>query len=101
MEQSHHDCLFYVTYSGVTLPLNLVNEIEPTSLANRNTYIQAFYDAAGKLMGFHKLVYGEIELTHRYAYRTDGILRQAEIAMLDEDPVVLQFDAAAAPTSST
>jgi hypothetical protein len=42
--------------------------------------------------GFHKLVYGEVELTHRYHYYDSGVLKRAEITMLDEDPVQLDFD---------
>jgi hypothetical protein len=94
VEQTHHDCRFFVTYTGVTLPFNLVNSISPESLANRNTFIRAYFDEAGQLMGFHKVVYGEVELTHRYHYYDSGVLKRAEIAMLDEDPVVLHFDEA-------
>jgi hypothetical protein len=100
VEQTHHDCRFFVTYTGVTLPFNLVNAIEPESLANRNTYIRAYFDKAGQLMGFHKVVYGEVELTHRYHYYDSGVLKKAEIIMLDEDPVQLDFDETGAQISS-
>jgi hypothetical protein len=98
VEQTHRECRFYATYTGVALPFNLVNSIEPEALSNRNTFIHAYYDANGKLMGFHKVVYGEVELTHRYRYHGNGTLKQAEIAMLDEDPVTLHFDEKGAQT---
>jgi hypothetical protein len=45
-------------------------------------------------MGFDKVVYGEIELTHRYDYHGNGVLRRAEIVMLEEEPAVMYFDEA-------
>lgn len=88
------ECRFFVSYSGVKLPCNLVNPIAPDGLSNRNTFIRAYYDKEGALTGFDKIVYGEVELAHRYQYYRNGALRRAEIAMLDEDAVVLHFDEA-------
>ena len=31
------DCRYFVSYSGVQLPLNLVQPLEPDGLRNRNT----------------------------------------------------------------
>jgi hypothetical protein len=42
------------------------------------------------------MVYGEVELAHRYAYHGNGALRRAEVTM-DEETVVLAFDEAGAP----
>lgn len=92
MQETYPDCRYFGTYAGVSLPFNLVNAIEPEALSNRNTFIKAYYDDAGKLMGFEKLVYGEVELTHRYQYHGNCALKQAEIVMLDEDPVTVLFD---------
>lgn len=92
MQETYPDCRYFGTYAGVSLPFNLVNAIEPEALSNRNTFIKAYYDDAGRLMGFEKLVYGEVELTHRYQYHGNGALKQAEIVMLDEDPVTVLFD---------
>jgi len=86
------DLRYFLATSGVKLPLKLVNQIEPTALTNRNTYIRAWYDEAERLLRFEKLVYGDIELSHVYDYDADGRLRRAEILMLDEDPTVLHFD---------
>ena len=88
---------YFVSYTGVRLPLQLVNPIEAAALSNRNTFIRAYFDPQGALLGFDKLVYGEVELAHRYAYHPNGALRQAEIAMLDEDAVTLHFDESGAP----
>ena len=86
------ECRFFVSYSGVKLPFNLINPIASDGLSNRNTFIRAYYDKAGMLMGFDKVVYGEVALAHRYRYHRNGALRHAEIAMPDEDAVVLRFD---------
>jgi hypothetical protein len=97
MEEAHQqDCRYFVTYSGTRLPFNLVNAIEADALSNRNTFIRAYYDNAGALTGFDKIVYGEVELAHRYQYHGNGALSRAEITMLDEDPLVVHFDEAGA-----
>ena len=94
------DWHYFATYSGVRLPLRLVTPIEPEALSNRNTFIRARFDAAGRLLECQKLVYGEVELTHRYEYGADGTLRQAEVTMLDEDTRILRFDGAASLESA-
>ncbi|POF33877.1 DUF6156 family protein [Roseibium marinum] len=86
------DCRYFVTYAGVKLPFRLVNPIDPDSLSNRNTYIRAYFEGPDILVGFDKVVYGEIELSHRYTYHAGGMLKQVEITMLEDDPVVLDFD---------
>lgn len=90
---------FFTSYTGVKLPFNLVNAIPEGALANRNTFIRAAFSAEGVLMGFEKIVYGEVELAHRYAYHGNGALARAEITMLDEDTVVLAFDVTGAPAA--
>src|SRR6266496_1453143 len=85
-DQDGQECRFFVSYSGVKLP------IAPDALSNRNTFIRAWFDRAGMLSGFDKLVYGEVELSHRYQYHSNGRLRRAEIVMLDEEPATMNFD---------
>lgn len=92
--ETGEECRFFASYSGVKLPLNLVGTIEAGALSNRNTFIRAYFDRAGTLKGFDKIVYGEVELAHRYAYHDSGALSCAEITMLDEVPVILRFDEA-------
>src|SRR6266702_176403 len=92
IDQDSQKYRFFVSYSGVKLPFNLVNAIAPDALSNRNTFIRAWFDRAGLLSGFDKLVYGEVELSHRYQYHGNGRLRRAEIVMLDEEPAAMNFD---------
>lgn len=92
VQGSDPQCRYFVSYSGVRLPLNLIGAIEPEALSNRNTFIRASYDTQGQLMGFEKLVYGEVELSHLYRYHGNGSLASAEIAVPDEETVLLQFD---------
>ena len=99
MTDTGQDCRFFVSYTGVKLPLRLVTAIAPEQLSNRNTFIRGYFDAAGALTGFEKVVYGEIELTHRYSYHANGMLSRAEIVVLEEDPVTLNFDEAGAPVA--
>jgi hypothetical protein len=83
---------YFVTYTGVDLPFNLVTEIAPEALTNRNTYFCGYYDKSGRLMAFEKFVYGDVELAHRYDYYDSGALRQVEILMSDEEAMVRLFD---------
>jgi hypothetical protein len=99
MAGEQDDCRYFISYSGVRLPLNLVNPIAADALSNRNTFIRAYFDEAGVLTGFDKVVYGEVELAHRYQYDSEGVLRRAEIAMVDEDAIILQFGADGMPIS--
>lgn len=90
--ETEQETRFFVSYTGVKLPLRLVTAIALDQLSNRNTFIRGFFDRDGALTGFDKVVYGEIELRHRYDYHPGGALSRAEIVMLDEDPVTLHFD---------
>src|SRR6266568_6002197 len=86
LDQDSEECRFFGSYSGVKLPFNLVNGIAAEALSNRNTFIRAYFDKAERLTGFDKVVYGEVELSHRYEYHGNGVLRRAEIIMLEDDP---------------
>jgi len=46
------------------------------------------------LKGFDKVVYGEVELAHRYDYHDNGVIRRAEISGFDEEAVAPRFDEA-------
>lgn len=83
---------YFITYSGVSLPLRLVNEIQATELNNRNTYFLGDYDAAGRPVILEKVVYGDVELRHRYRYADDGRLAWAEITDADGEVTELEFD---------
>jgi hypothetical protein len=82
---------YFVSYTGVKLPVKLVNPLEEADLSNRNTFIIATYDAEDRLLGFEKMVYAEIEISHKYEYDAAGIVRRAEIFM-DEITTELHFD---------
>lgn len=84
-------CRYFVTYSGVRLPLRLVNPISEHELTNRNTFIRAYFDAADRLRACEKVVYGQVELTHCYSYYANGMLAQAVICSRD-DETTLAFD---------
>lgn len=91
IEPQGAECRFFATYSGVKLPLQLVTPIEADALRNRNTYMRAYFDGEGRLLACEKLVYGEVEMAHRYEYHPNGALALAEITMLDEEPAILLF----------
>lgn len=92
--EENPDCRCFVSYRGVKLPVALISPIGADALRNRNTFIRAYFNAAGQLTGFDKIVYGDMALTHRYDYHSNGVLQRAEITLLDEDTVILRFDAA-------
>lgn len=89
-------CRYFLTYSGVKLPFNLVTPLSAEEVENRNTYFKGWFDA-DRLLGFDKMVYGEVEMAHRYTYRDDGSLLRAEISDIDGETSVLEFDPAGKP----
>ncbi len=76
---------YFVSYSGVKLPFKLVTELTEAEIHNRNTFFRADYAENGALLGFDKVVYGEVSMSHRYDYYPSGALKQAEIVNHDED----------------
>lgn len=54
-------CRYFLTYTGVKLPLTLLNELEPTPLENRIAFFRGHYDGQGRLAGLQKMVYGEVD----------------------------------------
>ena len=75
---------YFVSYSGIKLPLKLVNEITEDSLNNRNTYYRSRFDGQDRMLLCQKIVYGEVESEHRYQYYENGILKHAQLIEDDE-----------------
>ncbi|MFU8787930.1 MAG: DUF6156 family protein [Methylobacter sp.] len=75
---------YFVSYSGIKLPLKLVNEITEDSLNNRNTYYRSQFDHQGRMIVCQKMVYGEVESEHQYHYYESGMLKSAHITEDDE-----------------
>jgi hypothetical protein len=90
-DEPSENCRYFVSYTGVKLPVKMVNPLELADLSNRNTFIKAFYDDKERLTGFEKMVYGAIEMWHRYEYYPEGGLKRAEISM-DDEVTELRFD---------
>jgi hypothetical protein len=84
-------CRYFTTYSGVRLPLKLTQELEESAIANRNTFFRGYFDAEGRMTGFQKVQYGEVELEHRYAYGSDGTLSHASIIDAEGEITALRF----------
>lgn len=88
MGQAAEICKHFLSYSGIRLPLKLVNPLDQDDIDNRNTFYRGYFDPHGHLLRLEKVVYGELELEHRYCYYADGMLKQAEITMDDETHVI-------------
>ncbi len=82
---------YFLSYSGIKLPLKLVSEIGKGEIENRNTFLGACFDEAGNTTLIHKRVYGELELEHRYTYDEDGNLKTADIVDADGEENRLEF----------
>lgn len=93
-------CRYFLSYSGVKLPLKLVSELEPDQVENRNTYFRGYFDEQDRLTVMQKMVYGELELEHRYTYRANSALGRAEIIDIDGEVEVLEFDESGQPLSA-
>ena len=85
-------CRYFVTNSGIKLPFNLCEPLEEAAISNRNTFFRAWYDAQDRIMGFQKMVYGEVELEHSYTYSKNNTLLMAEITNVDGEVAVMRFD---------
>ena len=72
-----------------------MSELEPAAIENRNTYFGANFDENERVVLIHKVVYGAVDLEHKYAYHANGTVSRAEIfdaSDSDEDVRVLVFD---------
>ncbi len=81
---------YFISYSGITLPLKLVNEIKD-DVEKRISYFIAYY-SNNLLLKIEKMVYGEIEFTHDYSYDDCGKISRAIITEEDEEPRTMIFD---------
>jgi len=91
-EEMQGTCRYFLTYTGIKLPLTLLNELEPDQIGNRIAFFRGYYDGLKRLVRLQKMVYGESEMEHRYQYDETGILRRAEIIDIDGEVTVLLFD---------
>lgn len=87
-------CRYFVTYSGVKLPLKLSQPLDEDALSNRNTFFRAYFDYQERITALQKVVYGEVELEHRYAYYSNGTLKRAEVTDAEGEATMLYFDEA-------
>jgi YD repeat-containing protein len=84
MTQPSRNYRYFISYSGIKLPLNLVNEINLEQLHNRNTFYRAAYDEQGRMILCQKVIYSEVDTQHEYAYDTNGNLIFARVTEGDE-----------------
>lgn len=89
------ECRHFLTYSGIELPLKLVEPL--ADIGHRNTYYRGFFDPENRLTACQKVVYGEVETQHIYRYHPNGKLSGAEITDADGEVTVLAFDTAGRP----
>lgn len=62
-----YSCRCFTSYTGIKLPLKLVDELDDESVDRRITYFKGYYDENNRLRVVEKVVYGEIEFSHRSA----------------------------------
>lgn len=82
----------FLSYRGVQLPLQLMQELDADGIRHRNTWYTAGYDAQDRLRWIEQRVYGEVALRHDYRWHADGRLAEAVIQQPDEDPVIRRWD---------
>lgn len=80
----------FLSYSGVKLPLNLVEPLDGDQLKNRNTYFLGYFDEANRLKGVRKMVYADMEYEHRYHYDEAG--RLSHITIINSEGDILELD---------
>lgn len=86
-------CRCFTSYTGIKLPLKLVNELDDEELDRRITYFKGYFDAQDRLKILEKVVYGEIEFSHHYEYADNDVISKAILIEDDELPRTLVFDA--------
>ena len=82
---------YYLSYSGLKLPLKLVSPMKSEEIENRNIYYGVHLDVNGNPISIHKVVYGEIEMQHEYGYSDSGDLKWAEITNIDNEVQRFEF----------
>ena len=92
MDKQELQCRYFTSYTGVQLPLKLVNELDAEGVDKRITYFIGYYDEDERLKIIEKFVYGEIEFSHHYEYNEDDELVKAILIEDDELPRTLVFD---------
>lgn len=92
MSESELQCRCYTSYTGIKLPLKLVNELNDDDMDKRITYFKGYFDAQDQLKIIEKVVYDEIEFSHHYEYNDDGVI--SKVIMVEDDalPRTLVFD---------
>lgn len=93
MKALEHYDRYYLSYSGIRLPLKLVSPLNTQEIDNRNTYFGAMVDASGRTRTIHKVVYGAVEMAHDYQFNEQGQLLRAEIMNEDGELQTFTFDA--------
>jgi len=84
---------YFTSYTGLSLPLNLIEPIDEAAMDHRNSFFRATYDDQDRLIACEKQIYGDILMVHRYSYHPGGALCQAEIEV-EGELRVLTFDEA-------
>ena len=91
---------YFLSYTGIKLPLKLTSPLERSEIENRNTYFGANVDAQDRFVLIHKVVYGNVDLEHKYDYHANGVLSLAEILDAndgEEEIRILKFDESGKP----
>lgn len=83
---------YYLSYSGIRLPLKLVNQLDTQEIDNRNTYFGVKLDGKGRECTIHKVVYGAVEMAHDYQFNDHGQLLSASIVNEDGEQQTLTFE---------
>lgn len=92
MNKQELHCRYFTTYSGIELPLKLLNELDDESLNKRITYFSGYFDDTGNLKILEKIVYGEVEFSHHYEYDNNNVIKKAILVEDEELPRTMVFD---------
>jgi hypothetical protein len=76
---------YFYPVAGSNCRLILFFPLDARELENRNTFFRAVFGDADRLVSCEKIVYGEVQLTHRYDSRGNDTLSHARTAMGDDE----------------
>lgn len=83
---------YFASFSGYSIPLNLVDKISEDEAASRGSYYVATYDEKGVLIIVEKYFQGSLFFRHEYSYRDNGVLKESRVVNADGKEKVNLFD---------
>ncbi|WP_445357760.1 DUF6156 family protein [Microbulbifer sp. ANSA002] len=91
-ENKMSDKVYFSSFSGYSIPLNLIGEITKDEAASLDSYYVAYFDDKGVLLSVEKYFRGSLFFKHDYFYHKNGSLKESRVVNADGKETVSFFD---------